>query len=62
MSPPSPADDDGSWMALLVFANEVAFAYRRANAKLRERLDEKDRAIEMYRRLIADFDRQKAAE
>lgn len=47
-------DDDGSWPAMLYFANEVALAYRRQNAKLRDQLAEKDRAIEFYRKMIAD--------
>ena len=48
-----PADDDSSWPALLFFANEVALAYRRQNAKLRETIAERDRAIEFYRKQLS---------
>lgn len=55
---PQPKPDDADWISLLVFQAEVAMAYRRANAKLRDQLTERGRQIEMYQRLVADFERQ----
>lgn len=57
-----PQDDDDSWQSLVLFANDIAMAYRRANEKLREQIAERDRAIEFYRKLVSDHDRRKAQE
>ncbi len=46
---------------IIQWLNEHLAIYARENRSLRESLAEKDRQIEIYRRLIADFDRQKVA-
>lgn len=55
------SQDDASWPALLHFPNTVAVTYRVQCQELREQIAVKDRAIEMYRKLIAEFDRQRSA-
>ena len=55
-------DDAASWLEVVRFANDIAMAYRRKNEELRTIIAERDRSIEVYRKLIADFDRQKQQE
>ena len=49
------------WMDLVFFANDTAMAYRRKNEQLRGEIKSLHRSVEMYRKLIADFERQKDA-
>ena len=55
-------DDAASWLEVVRFANDIAMAYRRKNEQLRGEIAERDRAIEVYRKLIAESDRQKQQE
>ena len=52
------SSDDASWPALLAHANAVSCAYARALSKVKRELAAKDRAIDFYKRLNADLDRQ----
>ncbi len=58
-----PANTPGrlrsEWMELVFFANEVAMAYRRKNEQLRGEIADLHRSIEIYRKMIADFERQR---
>ena len=49
-------------MELVFFANDIAMAYRRKNDELRQRIVAMERSIEIYKKMIADFERQKEAE
>jgi hypothetical protein len=46
------------WLDLVWFANDTAMAYRRKNEELRRQITDLKRSAEIYRKLIADFERQ----